>query len=377
MLATCLLNIEMNTNLMALQVYTKENWLNGYGSESSRRVADVSFNMFNLFCDSKIEEKMEQYQALSIKGDIQSICQDLHRFVQFLSQDHDEILLNKDHSPTPFKKKSPMTIRLYFGFIKQYLRQCHRIKLLPDDIKDFIRFPKAIKEQRQPILIDTLKKICAFASPTRRTLYYVLTSSGMRVGEALALRKSDFHLDEDPVRITIRAVTTKTNEGRETYISFEAVEMLKLIIAGKEDNDLIFTGFKNNRLAVLNEEQYFFKLRERMASKSPEMLDKYPDSCRHIVNIHSMRSYFHTKASQKHGIEYANALDGHGAYLKQYYREDPKERARKYKELEPSLLIEKYKPESEKTKDKIISNLQEEMKKLQDKMTCLEAMNKP
>ena len=45
--------------------------------------------------------------------------------------------------------------------------------------------------------------------------------------------------------------------------------------------------------------------------------------------------------------------------------------------LEPSLLIESYKLESEKTKDKIISNLQEEMQKLQDKMTRLELLNKP
>ena len=365
----------MNHKLMAQLLFTKEDWLKGYESESSRCVAAVSYNMFKRFCDENIEGKIRQYQSWFEQGDTQSICQDLKRFTQFLQEDHPEIMLNKGHSPTPFMKKSPMTVRLYFSFIKSYMRQCHRIKLSQDDVKDFKILPKVIKEQRQPILIDTLKKICAFASTTRRTLYYVLTSSGMRVGEVLALRKSDFHLDEDPVRITIRASTTKTNEGRETYISFEAVEMLKLIIAGKEDNDLIFTGFKNNRLAVLNEEQYFFKLRERMAAKSPEMLEKYPDSCRHIVNIHAMRSYFHTQASDKHGEGYANALDGHGAYLKQYYRKPPEERARKYKELEPSLLIEKYKPESEKTKDKKIADLEEGMIKLQVEMTRIKLLN--
>lgn len=376
-----LINLEMKAKSLTLQVYDKKDWLDGVfrksESESSRHVAEVSFNMFSLFCDGSLNEKIEQYKSWFSSGEIQNICQDLDRFVQFLNQDHPEIILNADHSPTPFKKKSPMTIRLYFGFINSYLRKCHGIKLTDDDIKDYVTFPKARKEQRQPISIETLKKILFNASKTRRTLYCVLTSSGMRVGEALALRKADFRLDENPVRITIRSETTKTKEGRETYISSEAVEMLKMIIAGKNDNDLIFTGFKNNRLAVLNEEQYFFKLRETMAEKSPEMLERYPNSCRHIVNIHSMRSYFHTKASQKHGPDYAHALDGHGSYQKQYYREDPKERARKYKELEPSLLIEKYKPESEKTKDKIISNLQEEMKKLQAKMTRLELLNNP
>lgn len=374
MLVAVLLNIIMKAKPMAQLIFSKEDWLTGYESESSQHVADVAYNMFELFCKQKgtiLGEKIGQYQSWFEQNDIQSICQDLKRFTQFLQEDHPEILLNEGHSPTPFMKKTPMTVRLYFSFIKSYLRQCHRIKLPLEDIKDFVKLPKVIKEQRQPISIDTLQKIFFHASKTRRTLYCVLISSGMRVGEALALRKSDFHLDEDPVRITIRAATTKTNEGRETFLSWEAVDMLKLIIAGKNDNDLVFTGFKNNRLAVLNEEQYFFKLRESMGEKSPEMLEKYPDSCRHIVNIHSMRSYFHTKASQKHGDDYANALDGHGAYLKQYYRLTSEDKAKKYKELEPSLLIEKFKPESEKTKDKIIKDLQEEFQAFKERQEII------
>jgi len=93
------------------------------------------------------------------------------------------------------------------------------------------------------------------------------------------------------------------------------------------------------------------------------------------VNIHGFRAYFHTKASQKHGSDYANALDGHGAYLKQYYRETDEERAKKYKELEPSLFIESFKPETEKKKDDIIENLQAQMLKLQDEVTRIKRLN--
>jgi hypothetical protein len=71
-------------------------------------------------------------------------------------------------------------------------------------------------------------------------------------------------------------------------------------------------------------------------------------------------AYFITKASQKHGSDYSHALSGHGAYLKQYYR-DPRERANKYLALEPNILIESVKLETEKTKDKIIDTLQEQM----------------
>jgi len=378
-----LLNKIMEEKPMAQEIFDKDDWLNGYESENSRHVAAVAYNMFKRFCDGNIQEKIIQYKSWFKVGDGQSICQNLKRFTTFLGEDHPEIMLNENHSVTPFKKKSPMTIRLYFSFIKSYLRQCYRIKLDPDDIKDFVKLPKVSKEQRPPLSIDTLKKIFFYASQTRRTLYCVLISSGMRLGEALALRMSDIHLDEDLVRITIRAATTKTKEGRETYISWEAVDMLKLIIGGKKDNDLIFTDIKNNRMAVLNEEQYFFKLRERMGIKSPDLLDKYPAgvdketgevifSCRYKVHIHKFRSYFHTKASLKHGSDYAHAMDGHGAYLKTYYELEPEERAARYKKLEPDLLVEKYKPENEKTLAKKIERIEKEFQAFKERQKIMD-----
>jgi len=378
-LAPRLINLELKAKTMTLQVFEKEDWLERVfrKSESARSkdVAKTALNMFDYYCKHEgttIEDKVKQYQDLAKQGDIRSICLDLDRFVQFLNQDQPDIILNSVQSPTTFKKKSGKTIRNYFGFIKSYLRLCHAIKLTNEDIQDYVTFPKQRKDQRRPISIEVLKRIFNHASPTRRTLYCVLVSSGMRLGEAMALRKKDFHLEENPVRITIDAEITKTKEGRETYISSEAVDKLKEILDSKNDNDLVFTRFEDNVKAVNNEVQYFIVLRERL-----DLLEKYPNSPRHIVNIHCFRAYFHTKASQKHGSDYANALDGHGSYLKQYYREDPKERAKKYQALEPSLLVESYKLESEKTKDKIIEDMQEEMKKLQAKMTRLEILNNP
>jgi len=194
----------------------------------------------------------------------------------------------------------------------------------------------------------------------------------------LSLRKKDFHFGESPVRVTLEAEITKTKEARESYISSEAVDKLKQIIDGKNDIEFLFHHFKDIVTAVNNEEQYFTSLRKRLADKDPDdrenksiFRERYPNSVRHVVNIHSMRAYFHTKASKKHGSDYANALDGHGAYLKQYYREDPEERAKMYQELEPSLLIESYKLESEITKDKKIDSLQNEMKEMQAEMMRL------
>jgi len=356
---------------------TKEDWLNRVyrksNSTRSQRVAKSSLKVFELFCknDGGDEEDMiKRYQELAKLGDIRSICLSLDRFVQFLDQDHPEIIFETlPGTEVSFKKKNPKTIKNYFSFIKSYLRVCHAVEISSEKIKDYVQFPKLRREPRQAISIENLKKICLAASPERRALYTTLISSGMRLGECLALTKKNFHFDENPVRVTIEAETTKTKEGRETYITSEAADNVKPLVDQKNDNEKIFSVSNDIDTAVNYAEHVFNDLRKKLG-----LLEKYPNSSRYLVNIHAFRAYFHTKASQKHGSDYANALDGHGAYLKQYYREDPKERAKKYKELEPSLLIISARPETEKTKDKLIESLQDQMKQLQDKMTRLELL---
>jgi len=368
--------------LEEIHVFSKQDWLDRVyrksESESSRDVANTALNVFSSFCIylNKTEDELtKQYQVLAKAGEIRKLGLSLDRFVQFMNTDHPEIKHSDPLIPerkVGFKRKSPKSIKCYFAFIKSYLRLCHDVKVSSEDIKDYVQFPKPRKEPRRPITIEVLKRILNNAGKTRRALYSVLISSGMRDGEALQLTKKDFHFDETPVRVTIRAETTKTKEGRETYISSEAAEKVKEIIEGKNDNELIFTDINNRKKAVTHECQVFDDLRKRLG-----YTEKYPNSTRYIVNIHSFRAYFHTKASDKHGSDYANALDGHGEYLPQYYRKTPEERAKMYQELEPSLLVESIKPETEKTKDKIIDSLQKEMQKLTDKMTRIELLNKP
>jgi len=287
-----------------------------------------------------------------------------------MNTDHPEIKHSDPFKPDKkvgFKRKNAKTIRTYFTFIKSYLRICHGVKVSIEDIKDYVQFPKPIKEPRKPITLEILKRILNDSSKTRRTLYSVLISSGMRLGEALQLTKNDIHLDENPVRVTIRAETTKTREGRESYISSEALDKLKPIIEKKTDNEKVFTNIDNIKKAVICEDQVFDDLRIRLG-----LTEKYRNSNRYVVNIHRFRSYFHTQASDKHGSGYANALDGHGEYLKQYYGKGPEERAKMYLELEPRLLVESIKPESEKTKDKVIEDLQGKMQRQQEQMQQLQ-----
>ena len=371
--------------MKTLTTISDEDWIKKYyrmsNSQGTVDLARTSLNIFDQFCEYEVnlnskskDALIQQYQELfnQEKPDIRSICMSLDKFVEFMGEDHDDIMVKGNRLNITFKAKHPKTIKLYFGFIKNYLRVCHGIRITSEDIKDYIQFPKLRKIPRRPISLDTLKLLFGKCDPERRALYYVLISSGMRISEALSLKKSNFHIEERPIRITILADDTKTKEERETYITNEAWERVKPIYDRKNDDEYILQVRKYPiiRKALRNEEKYFIHLRRKLG-----LTEKYPNSTRCVVNIHSFRAYFHTKASQKHGSDYANALDGHGAYLKQYYREDPKERANKYLALEPSLLIESVKVEAEKTKDAIIENLESQMAKMQAQMKRIMILN--
>jgi len=364
-----------------IQIYSKNDWLDKMfrksESEGTKLMAQTALNVFEDFCNyqKKTESQViREYQLFSKAGEIRKLCLMLDRFVQFMNQDHPDITrLDPLRKKTliSFKRKGPKTIKSYFGFIKSYLRLCHDVKITSEDVKDYITFPKIRKEPRKAITIEILKRIFHEASPQRRALYDVLVSSGMRLGEALSLTKNDIHLEENPVRVTIRAETTKTKEGRDSFISSEAIDKLKPVIENIEDNERIFIDsqflkrVKSIKLAVAHEDHIFSSLRERLGKNDKRFKEKYPNSFLYVINLHSFRAYFHTKASEKHGVEYANALDGHSGYLPQYYRKSPEERAKMYLELEPSLLIESIKPEVEKTKDRIIADLEIKMEKLE------------
>ena len=116
---------------LQIQTFSKYDWLEqvrrSAGSLRSVNVAKASLRMFELFCKNQgltASQMIERYQEMlkiddkKREPDIRSVCLSLDKFIQFLDQDHDEIILRQDLMPMKFKKKSPKTIKTYFGFIK-------------------------------------------------------------------------------------------------------------------------------------------------------------------------------------------------------------------------------------------------------------------
>ena len=117
---------------------SEEGWLNKLERKShsarTRITAKASMRTFDLFCkNQKVsrDEIIQQYQIwynpkpnpeVLVRPDIEAICLSLDGFVDFMTKEH-------DIDGQLCKKKSFKTISVYFGFVKSYLRLCHKIQL--------------------------------------------------------------------------------------------------------------------------------------------------------------------------------------------------------------------------------------------------------
>src|SRR2546428_1191568 len=265
----------------------KQDWLNQWyqrsKSHNSRNGAKTSLHWFETFLHTAYNSKTEReiIEELKVLSYDHTRSTQLYLFVNAFVQ-----YLNT-------KGLSPRAIRIYTMFVKSYLRY-HGIKIYTDDIKEFVNFPKIIKERRQPLTIESIRKLLE-ATHEKRLKGIMLTaaSSGARIGEILQSTVRDFDFKHTPVRFRIRAETTKTREEHETFISQEATNVVKLLIKDKKEDDLIFCR-KWNTTTLPSVETYFANIR-----KQAGLTDKYANGM-YKVNIHAFRAFFFTKATKRH-----------------------------------------------------------------------------
>ncbi len=264
--------------------------------------------------------------------------------------------------------KKNSTIRLMFSSVKKFLYY-KGIKIHPQDIKENLKFGKITVDEKYPLSDDEYRSIInAFGRhPSRQALYLSLGSSGMRIGEALKLRKKDLDFSKERIIINLPSDITKTRKGRTTYLSKEAEKTLKPILSKLAAEDLIFTKeYVDPHYASIVEQKAFTTVLDRLG-----LNNRYSSNNFHKISSHSFRSYFFTKATRKHGENYAHKLVGHNGYLMQYDRMTDEEKLKMYLELEPNLVIfDQTRNELEISKlrkeNQSIEELREEVKKLRE-----------
>jgi integrase len=233
------------------------------------------------------------------------------------------------------RKIAPSTISIYLIYLRKYLH-LRGIKIDREDMNDYFSKHNTLlaqlKEKKYPVKLSELQHILGIIPMKRKQLYLVLISSGLRISEALLMKKKDLNFDYARVMITIPAINSKNKEERITFISEEARKICQPLFDSKSDDDLIFGTGCAIHDDVTNHARYFATTRRKLG-----LIDKYLSGTSKIT-LHSFRAFFISKII-KQNENLGHYLAGHSVYMKQYERFEVEELIDAYIKSESELTI--------------------------------------
>ena len=180
----------------------------GRNSHSSKAVYGVALSHFQIFLRSKYQPNDIETILAAITTERVNVYSLLDGFVSYL--------VDKN-------KLTPNSVSLYVAAVRSYVGY-YDIDIVPSRFKRKVRMPKRLREDEEPIDASEIRKIL-LSCPNRRLKAYllVLSSSGARASEALAIRNIDCDFSSNPVKIHIRKEYSKTRVARTVYISNESL----------------------------------------------------------------------------------------------------------------------------------------------------------
>lgn len=220
--------------------------------------------------------------------------------------------------------------QVWFTYIKAWIKY-NDISLDNDKIKEYVRWPKKMKEREKGIDRDIVRQFLENLNPFYRIVVLVAAVTGMRIRSELINKMEWAWIDfeSDPIKITIPARYTKMKQERITFATPQVKEELLKLKANSKTN-LVFPKSYDafyNHLCIIRDK---LGLTER---KMNGMFQFKP---------HRFRGFTENKLSKIIGEEYAHAITGHGNYLNQYFAGGTTdvEAGNDYKKAEKDLTIE-------------------------------------
>ncbi len=258
-------------------------------------------------------------------------------------------------------KKDPATIRQNFNLVKLYLNW-YGFEVYTESVRARLNFPRKIEEEKHPLTLDEIRIILNASSPSRRVLYLFLTSTGLRISEAIQIRKQDLDFSFDRIMVKVKGSYAKTRKPYKTFITKETEKLLIPILENLKDTDLIFGTNEDRDLSKHTEEDYYYRMRARAGFG-----DLKYDNGRHKITLHSFRSWFITKCN-KIDSDFGHALAGHGKYMQVYVRWEDKEKCAYFIKAEKTLSIFERVDEDQEQR---IEHQSKEIEDLKDKVNTL------
>lgn len=272
-----------------------------YGIEETRR-ATTGPDIYNLPPD------MEFYDRLSLQ------------YLNEPDRDYAEDLLEFITS----HRDSPGTTRAGWKTAVTQWLAANKIFLHPQETRT-IRAPRVPHTQDVIPTPADLRALMDHSDLQMGTLIMVLSSSGMRAGEALQLRWSDIDLETGLIRI--RGEITKTQTPRITYVSTEAIESLKKwegyygkYVKGKRTRRKEFKESGNDERLIFPISYSAARGKFALSLKKAGLDERCGSTGRHRIHFHALRKYFRTRLPQGGcSVDVVELLMGHQGYLTASY----------------------------------------------------------
>ncbi|MCV0410771.1 site-specific integrase [Nitrosopumilus sp.] len=273
--------------------------------------------------------------------------------------------------------KSARTIHLALSVNRGYLRHMG-IKIDSDDLKQLVKVPKVVKIREIPLDKEIIVRLLRNAKPKLQLAILVAVSTGMRIGEIVNLKISDIDFSQNPVKVYLRANTTKTRQSRETFLTAEAANALKDYLKRYhkwsegtrdpqiQDKQIFATVYRHRGPFVAESIIATLQTELRYLVRAIPDLNVKDENGRQSIHLHSFRKYFRTTVGNVVGRDFAEAIIGHGFYMDTYYQLSDEKKREMYLEVEPYLTISDF--------QKVESNIKQMNEKYQDlenKMTSL------
>jgi integrase len=234
---------------------------------------------------------------------------------------------------------APNTVRLYATGVRRFFEAVKR-PLNPFDVKLAVPKRRQIRETNA-IPPELVRDIILAAPQGKRLLLHFLWATGLRIGEALSLKKKDFSLDSYPAKLTV--ITEKTHKPRVVFIPEDLAKKLGEHLSKLSDDDYVF-HVEDDVRKPLNRDKVGEMFRGVLARL--EMLKRDSSGRGYKYTLHSFRrSYETTLASCGVHPMTIKFLLGHTQGVEDsYLRLSEKELAAEWQKAENALRLDLKQP---------------------------------
>ena len=292
---------------------------------------------------------------------------------QYFNSERDYNKDFEDYAQT-IKNLSLCTRKMRLTCIRTYLRK-NKITLDEETQTDNIKSIRArVQTQDEVPTPEILREILAHGTTKDRALFLFISSSGMRVGEALQITTNDIpafkQLDqrkpiEYPIRVRLPAAITKNHLPRTTYISQEAWSILLEWL--KERSDYLQQARRKSKHYKDQENPNLFphgyssaaaswnRLIKKAKHDERDTSNKNKKYQRRRYHIHILRAYFKNRLLEA-GVQerYIETLLGHVGYVGGAYDKSLEPQIRKaYEKGEQFLSVYEVRPDLTKMNDEL------------------------